>query len=148
MWVLKDRRQVGNEDDITSQAARKEGNRSHYLRQRAPVRVFIYLTALSVFLYSYFMCYPGMKGTYFLHGGRAGFGWLSGRTAHNKMRRGWRGGGSFSGFKASKQLAQTEKVFPQRTCCSVLCSYPKHVPLHKRDQWTPSGNPDKKNYDF
>lgn len=61
---------------------------------------------------------------------------------------GWRGGGSFSGFKASKQLAQTEKVFPQRTCCSVLCSYPKHVPLHKCDQWTPSGNPDKKNYDF
>lgn len=60
----------------------------------APVRSLIYTT--TVFLYSYFMCYSGMKGIFFsLRSGGAGYGWLSGHTAHNKMRRrGW-GGAAF-----------------------------------------------------
>lgn len=116
-------------------------HRSRYLRHRAPVRILIYSTAPSGFLYSYFMCYPGMKGAYFLHRGGAGYGWLLGRS---KMRRGRRdGGGSFSRFKASKQPAQPEtEYFPGGRGCSALSSYPKHVALHKRDQRTPSGNMD------
>lgn len=117
----RDRRQVGKQDDITSGAAWEEGN------QRRPSRDS-YLHHNSVFLYSYFMCYPGMKGTFFslsLHGGGAGYGRLSGHTPHNKMRRRRRLGGVvrgiFFGFKASKQPAQTEKKYFPRERAAQSC---------------------------
>lgn len=100
------------------------------------------------------MCYPGMKGPFYflfsLHGGGAGYGRLSGHTPHNKMRRRRRlGGGGGEGqlfWIQSIKTARTnrEEVFPQRTCCSVLCSYPEHVASHGRDQQTHSSHSDAK----
>lgn len=91
---------------------------SHYLQQRAPVMLPIYTTTLSVFII-HISCGAGMKEELFPSPWRAGYDWLSGRKAPNKMERGfWVGvggviweGGFFTGFKASKQAAQTEKKY-------------------------------------
>lgn len=77
------------------------------------------------FHYSYFMWYPDMKEELFPSRWRAGYDWLSGRKAPNKMERRvlgggwcceveWGGGVGFTRFKASKQAAQTEEIFPLR----------------------------------
>lgn len=61
------------------------------------------------FHYSYFMWYPGMKGSDFLHGG----GQATAGPQVARLTTRWVGGDGFSGFKASKQPAQTgKKYFP------------------------------------
>lgn len=52
------------------------------------------------------MWYPGMKGSYFLHGG----GQVTAGSQVVRLTTRWGGEAGFSGFKAaSKQPAQTEK---------------------------------------
>lgn len=55
------------------------------------------------FHYSYFMWYPGMKESYFLHGG----GQVTAGSQVAWLATSW--GASFSGFKASRHATQIEK---------------------------------------
>lgn len=64
------------------------------------------------FHYSYFMWYPGMKGSYFLRGG----GQVMAGSQVARLTTRWGGGCGFSRFKASKQPAQTEKEYFPREC--------------------------------
>lgn len=71
------------------------------------------------FHYSYFMRQPGMKGSYFLHGG--GQVTAGARVARLTTRWGGVGGGG-SGFKASKQRAhkQRKNISPESVMLALL----------------------------
>lgn len=98
------------------------------------------------------MCYPGMKGTFFFPFPSRWRGrlWsaLGSHAAQQDEEAAAAGGGGEGHlfWIQSIKTARTnrEEVFPQRTCCSVLCSYPEHVASHERDQQTHSSHSDAK----
>lgn len=72
------------------------------------------------FHYSYFMRQPGMKGSYFLHGG----GQVTAGARVARLATRWGGVGRVeSGFKASKQRAhkQRKNISPESAMLTLLC---------------------------
>lgn len=79
------------------------------------------------FHYSYFMWYPGMKEELFPSRWRAGYDWLSGRKAPNKMERGvlgggwWCDGGALLDSKHQNRLhKQRRNISPESVMLSLL----------------------------
>lgn len=107
-------------------------HQSRYLQRQAPSWAsYLHHNSLC-FLYSYFMCYLGMKGSYSLHVGGQVMVASQVAKAHNKM---WLGFVLFWIQSIKTVCTNREEIFPRRMECSVFCSYSEHRALHESDHW-------------